>query len=88
VELDRGLLDILQLGIFQKLLKNSQIGIGFKALHLKQLNLESKLGQPKKADKGEREFTGSTASAYRLSTSIAIHLELYTELPGLELVKT
>jgi hypothetical protein len=72
------------LRISRNLLKNSLIGIGFKALLLNWYHLRSKINSGIEADKAASDFTASIASAYRLSTSKITLLDINNELPGLD----
>jgi hypothetical protein len=74
---------MLQLEIFRTLLKNSQIGIGFKALPLTQ-SPRIQINSEVEADKAARDFTASIPSAYRLARQVVTLSDMNSDLPGLD----
>jgi hypothetical protein len=69
---------MLELGIFQTWLTNSQIGSGLRVRPSIQINLGEE------GNKVACDFTASIALVYRLSTSKLTLSDLNKDLPGLE----
>jgi hypothetical protein len=73
-----------KLGISQNLLKNSKDWEQFQSLTSELISPKIQIKSGAEADKAARDFTASTASAYRPSTSKTTLSDISNKLPGLD----